>query len=34
VRHGRTISRADVADAMLSVLDDADRVNQAVGVAN
>jgi putative NADH-flavin reductase len=34
VLHGRTISRADVADAMLSALDDADRVNRAVGVAN
>jgi putative NADH-flavin reductase len=34
VRDGRTISRADVADALLSALDDADRVNRAVGVAN
>ena len=34
VAHSRTISRADVADAMLSALDDADRVNQAIGVSN
>ena len=32
--HSFTISRADVADAMLSALDDADRVNRAIVVAN
>jgi putative NADH-flavin reductase len=34
VRHGRTISRADVADAMLAAIDDTARANRAVGVAN
>jgi putative NADH-flavin reductase len=34
VRAGRTISRADVADAMLSALDDVEQVNRAVGVAS
>ena len=34
VRAGRTISRADVADAMLSALDDVQQVNRAVGVAS
>ena len=34
VARSMTISRADVADAMLSALDDADRVHRAIGVAN
>jgi putative NADH-flavin reductase len=34
VARSTTISRADVADAMLSALDEADRVRRAIGVAN
>ena len=34
VTRSLTISRADVADAMLSALDDADRVHRAIGVAD
>jgi putative NADH-flavin reductase len=34
VRRGRSITRADLAAAMLDALDDASAIRAAVGVAN
>ena len=34
VRHGLFISRADVADCMLRVLDEPETFGQTVGIAN